>query len=98
MDGFRALRITDKVFCTCDPRCKGNVVQGSNKTFINSLGAARVGDRTTNCCGCRRCPCPNFIMKGSSKTFIDNRPAARKGDPIRVGFALTASANTFIGG
>lgn len=97
MNRLRALLKGDKVACTCNPRCLGYVVQASTKTFINSRGAARMGDRTTNCCGCGRCPCPNKILRGSSKTFIDNKPAARMGDPIRAGRALTGSPNTYIG-
>ena len=97
MSLIRALLKGDKVACTCNPVCLGYVAQASTKTFINNRGAARQGDRTTNCCGCNGCPCPNSILKGSSKTFIDNKPAARIGDPISAGLALTASLNTFIG-
>ena len=97
MGGNGALRMGDRVLCTCDPSVNGKIVQASTKTFINNRGAARAGDRTTNCCGSRRCPCPNKIIKGSTKTFIDNRPAARLSDPISVGKAVTCSTNTFIG-
>ena len=97
MNSLGALRMKDRVACTCDPKCPGYVVQASNTTFVDNRGSTRVGDRTTNCCGCPRCPCPNMLITGSTKTFIDNRGAARMGDQIRAGKALTASTKTFIG-
>ena len=93
----QALRVGDPVLCTCNPACPGLVVQGSNKTFINGRGAVRLGDRTTNCCGCFQCPCPNRTLKGSNKTFVDGRPMVRVGDPVSVGQTVIGSLNTFVG-
>ena len=91
-----ALRVGDPVLCTCDPRCRGRVISGSKKTFINNKPAARAGDLTNNCCGCK-CPCPNKILMGSVRTFIEGKGAARVGDPISSGKSVRGSKDTFIG-
>jgi uncharacterized Zn-binding protein involved in type VI secretion len=100
-DSQRAVRLGDAIQCVytckkCSPCPNGVVVTGSQDTFIDGLPAARMGDTTTNCCGCC-CPCPNSIIMGSPRTMINGRPAARKGDAVSGGFFLTASITTFIG-
>ena len=100
-DALRAVRVGDPIQCilsciSCSPCPNGFVITGSTDTIVDGLPIARLGDTTTNCCGCC-CPCPNSIIGGSAKTFINGRPAARKGDLVSGGFFLNASLTTFIG-
>ena len=69
------------------------IVGGSSNVKINSLGAARKGDKAL-CVG----P-PDSISKGSTTVFINGKPAARMGDPTEHGGTITSgSANVNIGG
>lgn len=103
---YPVVRIGDSILCTCFPPTppafgppipcpNGSVTEGSLNTFVEDKAMARLGDKTSNCCG-GQCFCPNQILTGSQKTFINNRPAARIIDTVSCGKFLTGSVKTYI--
>lgn len=70
-DKLKTARLTDKVVC-CACGQSGNIVTGSNNTFVSTLAAARVGDSTVGTCniGCKECPHTRsgIIITGSTYT------------------------------
>jgi uncharacterized Zn-binding protein involved in type VI secretion len=98
---FSVLRMGDPVTCICFPvggtiPCpNGFVTEGSFNTFIEDKAVARVGDRTSNCCG-GQCLCPNYILTGSFTTYEGDKGIARTIDKISCGIASQGSFTTYV--
>ena len=98
-----AARLSDLAFisgdahgcCICPHICTGPVIDASNNVFINSLGAARVGDPGIHavCCGPNTFKC----AEGSNNVFVNGKALVRKDDKTEHcggdGKIITGSAN-----
>jgi len=65
----------------------GAIITGSDDTFCNGIGVARVGDTYS-------CPIhgPNPITSGSPDTTANGQPVARVGDTTACGATLVAGS------
>lgn len=78
----------------------GKQVTGAQKTYVDGLRAARVGDTGTTDCACDGQGYNN--SSGSQKVFIEGRAAVRTGDTVNIhghgeGKVTTGSTKVFVG-
>ena len=97
--GWTSEKIPSPIYCS-GHSVAGRQTTGAQKTYIEGMKAARLGDTgTTNC------PCDGrgyTVESGSSKVFIEGKPAARNIDRLDIhgagnGSFVSSSQKVFIG-